>query len=459
MLAHPSSIGKFHITGLLGRGAMGVVYKAHDPDIDRVVAIKLIRADLLDGDDRKHHIARFRNEAKMVGRCVHPNIVGIHEFAEHEGVPFLVLEYVDGQDLGRLCRRGVRLDLAFVSRVALGVLDALAFAHEFGVIHRDIKPGNVMLTASAELKVTDFGISRALSSDATRSSVLIGTPCYMSPEQCLGGAIDARSDLFSLGCVLYEMLAGERGFAGPNYVATTYKILHEAAAPLAGLRPDLPAAVIEVVERALAKRPDDRFEGAAAMAAALRLALHEDAPPPPADADATVMMAAVREDEGETARPEIDALTVKSLATIERRLAVHVGPIGRVYLRRALRRARTPEDLAAHLADFITDEKARADLHHAILAVVAGDDGLAALRSQMAVSTRSEGGVPQATVDAMTRALAQIVGPIAPRLLQRALLDANSPEELETACLTMIEQPRERERLRALLHPRSRGRG
>ncbi len=175
----PKFIGKFRIEAVLGRGAMGVVYKAHDPDIDRMVAIKLVRTDLLDGGDRAHYIARFRNEAKMVGRCIHPNIVGIHDFAMHKGTPFLVLEFIDGQNLGRHFGRGAQVDLAAVSSIMQQILDALSYAHAFGIIHRDIKPANILLTAASSIKVTDFGISRALASDATMSSVLVGTPCYM----------------------------------------------------------------------------------------------------------------------------------------------------------------------------------------------------------------------------------------------------------------------------------------
>ena len=271
-MATPDRIGRYRIESVLGRGAMGIVYKAHDPDIDRTVAIKLVRADLLEGDDRTDYLARFRNEAKMVGRCIHPNIVAIHDFAVHDGNPFLVLEYVDGHHLGRHTRHGGaneaaaattdttdgaptpdRLSLPLFAHVADAILSALAYAHDFGIVHRDIKPANVLLTANATVKVTDFGISRALTTDGTVSAVLVGTPAYMSPEQCVGGSIDGRSDLFSLGCLLYELLAGERAFTGANYVEITHRILTAPPPSLRDRRPDLSAALDDIIATALAK--------------------------------------------------------------------------------------------------------------------------------------------------------------------------------------------------------------
>jgi hypothetical protein len=465
MPAAPAAIGKYRVLDLLGRGAMGVVYKAHDPDIDRIVAIKLVRADLLHGEEQAGHVLRLRNEAKMVGRCIHPNIVGIHDFSLHEGVPFLVLEYVEGRDLGRVWARTAQVDLASVVGVALQVLQALHYAHGFGIIHRDIKPANVLLTASATVKVTDFGISRALTSDATRSSVLVGTPCYMSPEQCLGGTLDARSDLFSLGCVLYELLAGQRSFAADNFVATTHKVLHEPPPPLAGLRPDLPGAVVALVERALAKRPQDRFDDALAMADALRGALR--APQEAAtDTDATTIVASrPRAAADQPASAELDALASASLATIERQLAHHVGPMARYHLRRALREARTPEELCERLCGFVPEGEAREAMRHAILKVIVADDGAAALRSRgsdpaagdPAMGDLAADGAPAvprvslAAVEAATRALAAVLGPIAPRLLRRVLPGVDNQAALEAACLTLVERPEERERLRRLL--------
>lgn len=450
MAALPTSIGKFRIEGVLGRGAMGVVFRAHDPDIERTVAIKLVRTDLLEGDDRAHYIARFRNEAKMVGRCIHPNIVGIHDFALHEGSPFLVLEYVDGKDLRRTLQRGARVDLATTGHVALKVLEALAYAHGFGVIHRDIKPANILLTASASIKVTDFGISRALASSSTLSSVLVGTPCYMSPEQCLGDRIDTRSDLFSLGCVLYEMLSGEQAFAGANYVATTHRILNERPRPLGELRPDLPEAVLAVVDAALAKKPDDRFQGAAAMADALRAALSAAGMFELRDDDATAVLG-LKESAPSSRAHHVERLSVASLATLERRLAFHLGPMARIHLRRSVLTARTPDELADSLVSLVPPFAARAQLRTELLTVINGDSGatLDGLDASGFMTARSERSLIE--LDTITKALIQVIGPIAPRLLQRALRTATTPDELEAISVKLIESPRGREEFRKLL--------
>ena len=159
----PAFVGRFRVDALLGRGAMGVVYKAYDPQIERPVAIKLVRADLLEGEDRDEYLRRFNNEARIAGRCLHANIVAIYDFALHEGNPFLVLEYVEGVSLSQAFKRGTQASVPEVIHIALQVLDALGYAHGFGIIHRDIKPANILLTANASLKVTDFGISRLTS--------------------------------------------------------------------------------------------------------------------------------------------------------------------------------------------------------------------------------------------------------------------------------------------------------
>lgn len=448
----PEFIGKFRIESLLGQGAMGVVYKAVDPDIERTVAIKLVRTDLLEGADRAHYVARFRNEAKMVGRCVHPNIVGIHDFAMHEDNPFLVLEFVDGRHLGRAYRRGTRIDLPTAGRIVLEVLKALSYAHAFGVIHRDIKPANILLTKTDAIKVTDFGISRLLASDATVSSVLVGTPCYMSPEQCLGNAVDARSDIFSMGSILYEMLSGTRCFDAPNFVATAHQILHKDPEPLALLRPDLPPAITGAVATALAKRPEDRFQGAAEMAEALRRALREADALVGQDGDdaAAVPATAGQPRPAKRATAELEALGGASLATMERRLAHHLGPMAGFHLRQAMRVSQTPEELGQRLADIIPEEQAREQVRAALSQIIASDSGLAMLR--LGVATAPLGpGLPASMIDAVTKAFTLVMGPIAPHLLRRALLTAMTPAELEAACIGAIKRPEERDRFRKLL--------
>src|SRR5579875_1915116 len=212
----PERIGRYRIDRVLGHGAMGIVYKAHDPEIDRDVAVKLLRADLLDGEDRTEMLARFRREAQAAGRCVHPNIVSLFDYALYDGTPYLVMEYVRGASLARLLENGARLNPEQASTIMLQILDALACAHALGVVHRDVKPANILLSEGARVKVADFGISRLQGSTLTQSESLVGTPSYMSPEQCRGDEVDPRSDLFSAGVILFELLAGERPFHARN---------------------------------------------------------------------------------------------------------------------------------------------------------------------------------------------------------------------------------------------------
>ncbi|AQS86745.1 hypothetical protein AA101099_0085 [Neoasaia chiangmaiensis NBRC 101099] len=265
----PQRIGRFRIHSMLGRGAMGVVYKGHDEHIDRLVAIKLIRTDLLDSEERENYFQRFRNEAKIAGRCVHANIVGLYDFSFHESNPYLVMEYVDGMGLQQALPRGTQWREEEVLPIGLQVLDALQYAHERGIVHRDVKPPNILLTTESKLKITDFGISRLTSTEQTMTPLLIGTPSYMSPEQCMGASLDGRSDLFSLGCVLYELLAGRRPFTGANYTDTILGIINRPHPPLQDFRDDLTPALIDVIDRALAKNPADRFPDASAFSLAL----------------------------------------------------------------------------------------------------------------------------------------------------------------------------------------------
>ncbi|MCQ8278644.1 serine/threonine protein kinase [Acetobacteraceae bacterium KSS8] len=264
--AMPDRIGRFHIRSMLGRGAMGIVYLGQDEEIDRLVAIKLIRADLLDTEERENYLKRFRNEAKIAGRCMHANIVGLYDFAMHDENPYLVMEYIDGIGLQQFFPRGSRRPVHEVIHIALQVLDALHYAHGRLIVHRDIKPANILMMPDLSLKITDFGISRLTSMELTVTPLLIGTPSYMSPEQCLGSALDGRNDLFSLGCVLYELIAGERAFSGVNYTETIFAIVNKPHVPLSQLRDDLPPGFSDAIDRALAKSPDQRHADAASFA-------------------------------------------------------------------------------------------------------------------------------------------------------------------------------------------------
>jgi eukaryotic-like serine/threonine-protein kinase len=259
-MALPVQIGRYRVTGLLGRGAMGVVYQGVDDSLDRAVAVKVMSASAVADADAW---ARFKREAQAVARLQHPNIVVIYELGEQEGLPFMALELLDGLDLQRAIESGLRPDPKVAIPVVLQVLAGLAHAHEHGIVHRDLKPSNVFLPYRRAAKIMDFGLAR-LGQGASTTGV-VGTPHYMSPEQARGAHLDARSDLFSAGLILYEAVTGEKAYVGDSLPSILYKIVHEepdiATLPSSGAWKGLRT----VLQRALARDPESRYPDAASM--------------------------------------------------------------------------------------------------------------------------------------------------------------------------------------------------
>ena len=256
-----SRLGRFEISTVLGQGSMGVVYLANDPQIDRPVAIKTVRPEALRGEDASEIEERFRKEARLAGRLQHSNIVTIYDVGRDGDVYFIAMEYVDGKPLTRYLAGGGEIPLSAKIAIVRQTADALAHAHERGVLHRDIKPGNILVAKDGRVKVTDFGIGRftaAGTSDLTRTGQMIGSPAYMSPEQIRGEKLDGRSDLFSLGVVLYELLTSARPFPGESITTLVYQILHTEPRDPRELKADLPEASREVLARMLAKQPANR---------------------------------------------------------------------------------------------------------------------------------------------------------------------------------------------------------
>ena len=255
-----AKIDRYEILSELGRGAMGVVYKGKDPVIDRPVAIKTIRFDrLYEAHEIQGLKERFFTEAQAAGRLSHPNIVTIFDVGEDRGLSYITMEYVEGEVLSRYIVREHLLPAEEVLEIIAQVAEALDFAYQHKVIHRDIKPANIMRTSEGQIKVMDFGIAKIPSSTLTQAGSVLGTPSYMSPEQIRGEELDGRSDLFSLGCVLYELLTGVKPFRGATLAALSHQITHANPLSASQQNPQVPPACNEVLNRALAKNPDDRY--------------------------------------------------------------------------------------------------------------------------------------------------------------------------------------------------------
>ncbi len=470
----PQTIGRYLVDRMLGRGSMGVVYKGHDPEIDRPVAIKLVRIDLLEGGHRDDYLARFRREVQAAGRCMHPNIVAMYDFGSHEGNPFFVMEYVDAPALDEALPKGVGLGPYGATPIILQVLDALSCAHVLGVVHRDIKPSNMLLTADRQIKIMDFGISHISTSHLTQVGSVLGTPRYMSPEQFRGDPVDARSDLFSTGAVLHELLTGRPPIAGRSFEEVMVKLLHDGI-ELAPPDPLMPEPMRNLVARALALKPDDRFEDAHAMATALRRALAEvearggavpqaeartvyrpatspavqaegqsaaSLPGPPAPSAPTLGAAPTE------AAPSADPALADSevLGTIERRLAQHIGPMAGRLLRKALRGADSVESLCQSLAQTIEADAEREsflrDVHRQL-------QGTAVISHAGRTSQRLFSPAPTALsaeeIDKVQQDLTRYLGPFARILVKRAAPLATSVMDLRQRLAGHVDSPAERD--------------
>jgi eukaryotic-like serine/threonine-protein kinase len=269
--------GRYELDGVVGRGGMAEVYRARDIRLDRVVAVKTLREDLA----RDHTFqARFRREAQSAASLNHPSVVAVYDTGEDSSgsshIPYIVMEYVDGRTLRDLLRDDRRLLPERALEITDGVLRALDYSHSHGIVHRDIKPGNVMLTLGGQVKVMDFGIARAVSdaqATMTQTAQVIGTAQYLSPEQARGERVDARSDLYSTGCLLYELLTGRPPFLGDSPVAIAYQHVRENPIPPSHLDPEVPQWADAIVLRAMAKDPGERYQSAAQMRADIQRAL------------------------------------------------------------------------------------------------------------------------------------------------------------------------------------------
>lgn len=453
----PEKLGRYEIVGTLGRGAMGVVYKGFDPMISRSVALKTIRKDLLDSEHATETINRFRNEAMASGRLNHPGIIAIHEYGEHDETVFIVMEYAPGDSLRGYIGRRDSIKLTEVGDIMGQLLDALDYAHENGIVHRDVKPANIIISAGGKVKVTDFGIARINSSTLTQTGMIVGTPSYMAPEQYTGLGVDRRADVFSAGILLYEMVTGIKPFEGATEVVA-YQICHEPHRPPTEVNHLLPRGMDMVMARALAKKPDQRFATAREFAEALRTVIdrHEQSVSEPTliatrtqplrmpgaaaqPADPSSHSSHASHASHSTALIGWDASTLAALETL---LGPYVGPLARTMVKRHAAKSFTLSDLQDKLTQSIDDPAERAEFTKQArpvfeqLALQKGASAGSGPGTRSSSMTMTHRAITQAELDRAVADLTPFMGPISKMMVKK---DATAARDLRELYLRLSE--------------------
>ncbi|WP_372822431.1 serine/threonine-protein kinase [Pseudomonas parafulva] len=445
-------LGKYRIDSVLGKGAMGTVYKAFDPHIARVVALKTIRRELL-GDAQQHQLlSRFQNEAQAAGRLSHPNIVAVYDYGEDDGAAYIAMEFVDGIALNTRLQNQEPRQLAQVLGWMRQLLGALHYAHAKGVVHRDVKPANLLITADNQVKVTDFGIARIDTSVLTQTGSMIGTPSYMSPEQFCGELVDGRSDVFSAGIVLYQLLTGERPFSG-SATMVMQQILNQTPVPPSSLNPTLDPQFDQLIRQALAKRPDERFASAQDFLDALEaLSGPQTLGSVELDDDRTrLLMPASFSHASLGSSPTSSSEAADTLTPWKRQvrpqleslLSQQIGPLARLLVKRSLASADDFASLRSALLPHIPSERGREQFVAATEALLPSTETLPAQDTLV-----SQPGTPEALDPAFLEAsearLTYLIGPIARIVMRRALPRASTRQALLQTLAEHIPDPAQR---------------
>lgn len=421
--AIPTRVGRYTVEGIIGRGAVGVVYKGHDPNISRPVALKTLRADVMaEVADREGLLARFASEARSAGRCQHPNIVTVHDYVEHQGAPFIVMEYLEASTLENVTRSRTLLPLHQVGEIMAQLLSALAHAHSKGVIHRDVKPANILCPAATSIKVGDFGVARFEDLGLTRGgSGMLGTPNYMAPEQFLGRPVDGRTDLFAAGIILFQLLTGMKPFAADDIPDLMRRLLNECPPSVTMLRPGLPLQLDTILAKALARNPADRFQTAGEFMDGLDASLATGVAEPGKVVDLTRVGARVGGDGPESSSSGLnktmaERLSPSTLGSVEEALARSIGPIARIIVKRISREAFDTDALLNSLANQIPGngeaEKFRKEAERSLR----NDPGVTAIRLDAVISADQ--------VRKATELLLPLIGPLARLIAEREAKNA-----------------------------------
>ncbi len=468
----PERLGKYPITGVAGKGAMGVVFKGMDPVIKRPVAIKTIRKDLLDEDE---HTAtdslssRFQREAQAAGALNHPGIVSVYEYGEDANYAYIAMEYVEGSNLRDYMASGTKFDEQDTVSIMAQLLDALQYAHSATVWHRDIKPANIIVMGNGRIKLGDFGIARLEAAERTRTSVVMGTPGYIAPELYLGGAVDHRLDIFAAGVIFYQLLARRSPFrGGPE--AIMHDVCYHDPAPPSTVDPEQRWPQYDaIVARAIAKSPADRYQSAGEFRAAILEAYAQ--PVANTISESTIVSHRTRRVVPESGSNSVPPSSPKStsapspsappptgwsvvvLAGVELEIARFVGPVGKVLVRRAAKEHKDLESLVAALAPSIDDAADRAAFARAVL----GRDlftssrafGSSQFRASQTPTPVPATGSPVLTpqdLERATKLLIHYIGPIGKVVAKRAAVEGVTRHDFFATVLNSIDGEDTRER-------------
>ena len=417
--AIPSTIGKYRVDGLIGRGAVGVVYKGYDEQIGRPLAIKTLRLDVIANlDNREIVLKRFATEARSAGRCLHPNIVTVFDYVEQDGAPYIIMEYVSAGTLESVIRSGTMLPLRQVGEIMAQLLFALDLAHSKGVVHRDVKPANILCPSAASIKVTDFGVARLDALEVTIPGGVgtIGTPNYMSPEQFLGRPVDGRSDLFSAGVILFELLTGTKPFVATDVPELMRMLLNQCPPALSTLRPGLWPHLDDVVQRALARNPEDRFQNAEQFVDGLNVAIEAVAADNSPPLDLTKISPAPGTEESRSTEDHLnhtmfEKLMPETLGAVEQALARSIGPIAKLVVWRVSKKVTDVESMLSSLAEHIANEDEAACFRDEAELKLRNDRGVTGIRLDAVISNDE--------IHAVTKALVPLIGPVARVIAER----------------------------------------
>lgn len=450
----PKSIGKYKVESVLGKGAMGLVYRAFDSNIDRTVALKVLHTHLLEGEQGSDFEQRFIQEAKAAARCLHPNIVTVFDFGVHEAMPYIVMEYVDGIELKDQLQTGKEFSFVVVLDIITQILEALAYAHSNGVVHRDIKPANIMLMDNGRVKVSDFGVARLDNSDLTSTGMMVGTPNYMSPEGMHGFQVDNRSDLYSVGVLLFELLTKRRPYTGIS--------LEEAIAPLEECQhfnEVRKSQIRPIIMTALQAKPELRFQDASQFLDQLISVMSESGSEQGtviyrpekvvriAKTSTGIASALGAGAEGESIHPDV-------LSTLENSLIPYVGPSAKALVKRYSKGSDSLELLSMTLAGKIPNDEERSEFLRSL--ETSGLRELSLSKEAESKSGLTYGGLKNESkvygsspsvdvlqlspekLQSVTSELTFFIGPLASRLVKKVFKKSTSIEEFYTKLASFI---------------------